>query len=435
MVISMKRQNSVVLQGLGEKVFVVLSLLYYTGALICHLPVDHPITQTIVPLLPFVIQSITIFLIIANRKRIVRIITREKLLWFLLILALASVFYSDEPMYTLYHASSAELQSGPGLGFLALFQASLFGVYFSTRYSLKKQLYLLAWVFGITVLLSIVLGLVLPRYGLMGASSMLTSQDKAHLGAWQGVYGHKNQLGSNMALSALFFLLFTSNSPRYRWIKWAGFILSVGLILLSTSKTSLVILLTIVALLPVYRALRWNYSLALPFLITVLFMAGVVAIVFMNNEETLLELLGRDATLTGRTGLWAAVLDKIWERPWLGYGYHAFWRGWDGESADVWRVEPWGPPHAHDGFLDVWLDLGLLGLSVFVLSFIYCYLRAVTWARLTKNAEGLWPLGYLTFMILSNLTESSFLREDIFWILYLAITLSMHNKAENLAET
>lgn len=422
--------HSVILQRLAEKVFVVLSLLFYSGALLGHLPVDHPISR-IIPALFFVIQAVTILLMIAQWKKVVRIIIREKLLWVLMSIALASVFYSDMPTLTLYREDGI---GGLGLGVLPLVQVTLFGVYFGTRYSLNKQLQLLAWMCGIAALLSIVLGLALPTYGVMGAGNILSSQDKVHAGAWQGVYIHKNTLGTTMTLSALVFFLFTTTSKKYRWVKWAGFSLSVGLILLSTSKASLVMLLTIVILFPLYRALRWNYTLAVPFFITVLLVAGSVATLFLGNAETILGSLGRDTTLTGRTTIWPAVLDKIWERPWLGYGYDTFWQGWEGESADVWSAEPIQVPHAHNGFLDLGLDVGLLGLSVFALSFITSWLRAVAWVRLTKNAEGLWPLGYLTFMILSNICESSLMRENTFWLLYVAITLSMHNRAENLAE-
>jgi len=429
----MKRQSSVILQRLAEKVFVVLSLLFYSGALRPHVPVESPIYR-IIPFLPFVISAVTIFLMIARRKRVVPIIIREKLLWVLMSIALASVFYSDVPMLTLYHTGDDENGGGLGVGVLTLVHITLFGVYFGTRYSLKKQLHLVTWMLGIIALLSLVLGLALPKYGVMGAGSVLTSQDKAHVGAWQGVFIDKNQLAINMALSALVFFIFTTISQKHRWVKWAGFSLSVGLILLSTSKTGLVIFLTIMTLLPFYRALRWNYTLAVPFFITVIIVGGGVVTLLLANAETVLGAFGRDITFTGRTGIWSAVLDKIWERPWLGYGYNVFWRGWEGESADIWRTTI-HIGHAHDGFLDLWLDLGLLGLSVFALSFITGCLRAVAWIRLTKNAEDLWPLAYLTFMILANITESSLMREDGLWLLYVAVTLSMHNRAENLAET
>ena len=57
-----------------------------------------------------------------------------------------------------------------------------------------------------------------------------------------------------------------------------------------------------------------------------------------------------------------------------------------------------------------------------MLSYLKAYLRAVTWLRLNKTTEGLWPILYLTFMSLCNFTESLFLEPNyIFWVLYTAI--------------
>ncbi len=370
----------------------------------------------------YVIQAGTFCLIFAWHRRIIRTVIQEKFLWFLVAIALASVFWSEETRATLGGSQN-------------LIRITLFGVYFAARYSLKDQLRLLAWAFGIGATLSLVFVLALPSYGVMGQGSIVTGEAITHAGAWQGIYGHKNILGRIMVLSAVVFLIFALSGRRYSWLAWVGFGLSVVLILGSTSKTSLIIFLTIMALLPFYRALRWSNTLAVPFFITVILVAGSVAMLLVSGAEDILGVFGRDITLTGRTDLWAAVLDKIWQRPWLGYGYGAFWRGWDGESADVWSVVRWEAPHSHNGFLDLWLDLGLLGLLAFTLSFIALCLRAVSWVRQTKTAEGLWPLAYLTFLLLANLTESSLLRQNSLWLLYVAVTLSIHNRNDNLVES
>lgn len=128
-----------------------------------------------------------------------------------------------------------------------------------------------------------------------------------------------------------------------------------------------------------------------------------------------------------------AVLEKIGERPWLSYGYGGFWLGLNGESADVWNAVKWQPPHSHNGFLDLWLDLGLLGLSIFAFSFMAACWRSVAWLRQNHTSEGLWPLAYLTFLLLANITESSLLRQNFLWILYVSITLSTYKNYENLA--
>jgi O-antigen ligase len=409
-----------------EKVFVIFSLVFFTGAIGVLMNGGTAPSSLQIDLISrlssYVIQAGTFCLIFAWHRRIIRTVIQEKFLWFLVAIALASVFWSEETRATLGGSQN-------------LIRITLFGVYFAARYSLKDQLRLLAWAFGIGATLSLVFVLALPSYGVMGQGSIVTGEAITHAGAWQGIYGHKNILGRIMVLSAVVFLIFALSGRRYSWLAWVGFGLSVVLILGSTSKTSLIIFLTIMALLPFYRALRWSNTLAVPFFITVILVAGSVAMLLVSGAEDILGVFGRDITLTGRTDLWAAVLDKIWQRPWLGYGYGAFWRGWDGESADVWSVVRWEAPHSHNGFLDLWLDLGLLGLLAFTLSFIALCLRAVSWVRQTKTAEGLWPLAYLTFLLLANLTESSLLRQNSLWLLYVAVTLSIHNRNDNLVES
>ena len=355
------------------------------------------------------ISLISILLIVIEYKKVIPIVIREKWLWMLWGIALASTFWSDVPVATLRSS-------------LFLVKITLFGVYFATRYSLKEQLRLLAVTFSIVVLLSIAIALALPSYGVMSLQ-----EGGVHAGAWRGIYMHKNGLGRMMVLSALVFLISTSSSRKYRWIAWAGFILSIAIVVLSTSKTSLAILLTLIVLLPFYKALRWSSSLAISFFIATILVGGSVAVLLLSNAEFILGAFGQDLTLTGRTDLWAAVLGKIGERPWLGYGYGGFWRSLEGESAEVLSIVRWAAPHSHNGFLDLWLDLGLLGLLAFALSFLAVCWRSVLCLRITKTSEGLLPLAYLTFLLLANLTESSLLRQNSLWILFTVVTFSTHN--------
>lgn len=392
-----------------EKGFCVLSLLFFTDAILPNL--NEISGMNIAPIklvLANGISLVSILLIVIGHKKVIPIVIREKWLWILLGIALASTFWSDVPGTTLR-----------GSVFLA--QITSFGVYFAARYSLKEQLRLLAATFSIVVLLSIAIALALPDYGVM------TSQEGGvHAGAWRGIYIHKNGLGRMMVLSALVFLLSTSSSPN-RWIAWSGFILSIAIIVLSTSKTALAILFTSIALLPFYKALRWRSSLAGCFAIVTVLVGGSVAVLLASNAEAILGVFGRDLTLTGRTDLWVAVLDKIGERPWLGYGYGGFWRSWEGESAQVLSTVRWAAPHSHNGFLDLWLDLGLLGLLTFALGFLAVCWRSVICLRLIRTSEGLLPIAYLTFLLLANLTESSLLRQNSLWILFTVITFSTHN--------
>jgi len=207
--------------------------------------------------------------------------------------------------------------------------------------------------------------------------------------------------------------------------------------------------LFIVALWLLYKAfkvLRRRRALAVSFYVLA-GLAGLVGVIvtvwLVANAESILSALGRDITLSGRTVLWSALLDNVRERPWLGYGYGAFWTGGTGASARVYNqlLNTGYGPHvsADNGILDLWLSLGLLGVLVFACGFVRVFLRAVRWVRLTKTIEGhwplaylvfleegLWPLAYLGFFLVYNLVESSILTYNtILWLLYVEASLSI----------
>ena len=396
-----------------EKAFAVVVLFLSTSALIQLLlypegveaggydPAEgNPVSQV----MWIGIYGITFLLILARRKQFILTATKARLLLFLVAIALLSVLWSTAPEVTVRRD-------------IALVGTTMIGLYLATRYSLNELLRLLAWAMGLAALLSLAFGLALPSYGIDNHSMG---------GDWQGIYGGgKNDLGRNMALSALVFLLLAFSARRYRWAAWAGLGLSVGVLLLSNSVTSMATLLIVAVLLIPYGAVRWRYTLAVPCFIMVLLAGGLAALWLGGNLESVLSSLGRDTTFTNRTEVWPVVIEMIQQRPWLGYGYGGFWVGWEGESAQVFHWTTHEFVHSHNGFLELWLNLGLLGLSTFVLGFLLAIRRAVSWARATKTAEGLWPLAFLTFTFLYNLTEVSILvRNNTFWILYVVVALS-----------
>jgi O-antigen ligase len=229
-----------------------------------------------------------------------------------------------------------------------------------------------------------------------------------------------------MVLAALAFFLFWS--WRRRWLYGLGLMLCLSLMLLSNSATALVSAAVMLLLWPVWRLLRWRYRMAIPFAIVITISSVSLATWLLAGVELeqATAAAGRSISLTGRVPLWDEVLTMIAQRPWLGYGYNSFWLGWNGPSALVWESVRWDPVHAHNGFLDLVLDLGVVGLGLFALSFIFSLPRAINAARWGADASALWPLYYLVFMLLYNMTESSILRQNnILWALYVATVLSL----------
>lgn len=325
--------------------------------------------------------------------------------WTLLLvgLALLSLLWSELP--------EVSLRRG-----LVLLSTSAFGVFLAARYSPPALLRVLAAVLGASALLSLFFALALPSMGVASG---------VHRGAWQGVYTQKNTLGIMMAVSTLVFLLAWRQASRRRWLLAIGASLSALLLVRSTSATSLVIVATVLVLLPLFRLLRSRHSLAVPTLIFAVLLMGGVATMALVNREAVLNALGRDPTLTGRTELWRSVLQEGSQRPWLGHGYSAFWMGAESPGVAIWRAVGWEAPNSHNGYLDLWLELGLVGLGLFALSLLMGGIRAIRLARSVDGAAALWPLVYLSAFVLYNMTEGIILSSStLLWVLYVASVAS-----------
>lgn len=397
-----------------EKRFTIFSLILFTGILNCtsyyngsregskelyfYSPLDR-----IVSLLTYLIFALTAFFIIARFKTVVRPAMRDPFLWILVGLSLTSFIWSDFP------------EVARKYGLLTLY-STLFGLYVSSRYNLKDQLTLIMWAMGISTMFSFLYSLALP-----GAAK----ETGMHAGAWRGPLIHKNTFARFAAFLTIPPLLVAMNKVKRRYIIWIIFAIAALLVQLSTSKTALLIFLILMMMFPLYNALRWSDSILIPILISVLLVGGSIAIWLVGNWEPFLFSLGRDPTLSGRTDIWNALLDKAWERPWLGYGFQTFWID-GGGSEYVWRAIRYKVGHAHNGFLNIIADLGFVGLFFFLASIAYTYYRAILHLRAGKSSADLWPIMYVTFFFMYNHSESTIIEPNsIFWILYVMVSLSL----------
>lgn len=397
-----------------EKRVAIFSLIFFTGLFYLESffydpdpkldasPAYNPF-YSIGTLLQYGIYVAALFLLVARWKSSIRAFLRDPLVWLLTGTAIISFLWSDFP--------DESLRKG-----ITTLQTTYFGLYLASRFSLKQQLQMLAWALGIVAVFSLLFTLAFPGAAIEAG---------ANAGAWRGPFAQKNPFARLMVLGALVFLLLALDGGRHRYLLWGGFGISVLLILLTGSKTALVLLMTLIVLLPLYKALGWRDTTVIPLVITVILVTGSIAVLVVGNWENILLGLGRDPTLSGRTQLWEMALEKIAERPWLGYGYQAFWR--DGGAATViWNAEGYRPPHAHQGFINITLDLGLIGLFLFVMILIVTYVRAIAWLRSGRTMIDLWPVSYVTFIFLYNQSENTIIANNsIFWVLLVAVSLSM----------
>ena len=350
------------------------------------------------------LHAISLGLVAVRGRGALAAVMRRPTLLALLALALVSTEWSAAPDITLRRA-------------FALLGTTAFGVFLAARFTPRALLRVVAAAMGLMAVLSLAFAVALPGYGV---------DQGIHQGAWQGVFTHKNILGKVMVVGSITFLLLRADLPRgRRWMATAGLGLCVFLLLMSTSKTALSVLLALFASAALFRLLRQRMDVAVMVFVGAVLVGGSVVALVATNWEALLAAMGKDPTLTGRIPMWEVLLRTVQERPWLGYGYNGFWLGESGPSAQPLKEIGWKTPSAHNGFLDVALQLGLVGLGLFLAGYVAAVRQSLAALRRTATPDGLWPLLMLAFMLLYNFTESVLLeKNNLNWALYVAAVCS-----------
>ncbi len=347
---------------------------------------------------------ITLCLLFLRWRKAISTFYQGKLIWLLLGFTILSVAWSFAPNMT-----SNRL--------IALSGTTLFSLYFSSRYTVKEQLEIIGWTLGIGAILSLIFAIALPAYGQMAG---------VHAGLWRGIYYNKNGLGKTMGIGTLVFVILAQRKDGWPWICWGLSALSFFLLIMSKASSPLVNLGVVMMAFFLLQVIRWQYALMVP-VITWITLAGVaIHAVMISNADMMAEMLGKDMTFSGRTDLWPLVIDKIQEQPWVGHGFGAFWNGLDGPSRYVWTAIDFAAPNAHNGYLDILLELGVVGLTLYALQFMVCLFNSLAYIRFDRTADGLWPALLLLYTILSNFTESGlYIQNNIFLMLQFSIFLSL----------
>jgi O-antigen ligase len=345
------------------------------------------------------IYLITAGLILLDLRKFLDLFWRHHLLWLFLALAFFSAFWSDNPGFTLRRC-------------LVLIASTCFGVYLASRYTLREILRMLCVAGALVAVVSYVLVWRRPEWGIASGATA---------GDWQGIFAQKNTLGRFMALQILagtFGIL--AEKRMWRWFCVISCLLFLPLLIMSKDGTAYISLPVLMGSLFLFHLARRRSLLKMVALLSTLAaVAGGMLFVVMEPKQLLL-MMGKDSTLTGRTEIWSMVWQKFLQSPWLGYGYSAFWLGKDGkQSASIAHALHWVVPHSHNGFLDVLVQVGVVGLALFFIGYAVFFRDALRCARASKTVLGLFPLSYLSFMLLFNLSEGSIIREEsIFWIFY-----------------
>ena len=382
----------------------LLLLLLFSNALIAPLLADpgDPGGSPILRLLWPPAYLATLSLIALSPVQVWRTALRA---WPVLLLAgltLVSAAWSLDPGVTLRRS-------------LAVVMTAVFGLWLAARFSWRDLIRLVALMFAVLAMGSFVAGALFPGFGVM---------HEIHVGAWRGLWWEKNTLGAMMAWASLAFCAAAASAPSAaeRRVWFAFVFLSLLLVLLSTSKTALLAAMIAVGGPAGIALARRGFGFAACAVFLLLIGLGGLIGVLLIGPGVILEALGRDATLTGRTEIWAVLTGQIAERPLTGYGYGVFWEVEGGPAFWVRQETAWPVPTAHNAWLETALALGLPG-AAFALLLVLAGL-GVAALRLFSGLSTYWALPFLTSWLVVSFSESNLLEQNgLVWLL-LSMTLA-----------
>lgn len=261
---------------------------------------------------------------------------------------------------------------------------------------------------------------------------------KKGLEMWTGLTTHKNTLGEVCMISGLYFtwdifnklgksrviidlfylamIMFLMNGPGYSSSTTAMVVLFIGLLIFFSFRLA-----------PKEEILLNRFIFTGGISLLFLLITMQIGITAFTGNRTLttvsLEIAGRDSTFTGRTDLWGDVLLDASKHPLKGVGYGSYWI--DNLANNLWDKYDWRPNQGHNGYVDVYVELGMIGL------FLLGGLLISTFHKIKKMIIDDFEFGHFfmalfVMIVIHNITESSFLRGDHhLWFFFLLISLTI----------
>jgi O-antigen ligase len=294
-------------------------------------------------------------------------------------IAMASTLWSSN--------SNATLTAGTALLFFTLAATMLVG--------LVRWDELLMGIAIACIIIGVLSLILIPIGGLM---------TEIHEGALRGPYGEKNRAGMVFAIGAVSCMAVAFQRRTPFWLLGVPFFLM--LLFLSQSGTSLLAAVLALSALSFGEILRGHPKRLVIGSWLGFIAAGGIAFIVLTNAETLLDLAGEDSTFTGRDRIWPSVMWRIQENLFLGQGYDAFWREGNTSMDWLWYEAGFEVFNAHNGWLEIMLGVGLLGLIPVAWMILRAVLASFAGLNLDNDARRM-ALPFIIMVIMMSLTESA----------------------------
>ena len=248
--------------------------------------------------------------------------------------------------------------------------------------------------------------------------------DWTGMGYYAGVGGDKNALGVICLISGLgsFYCFLgeymsTDRSRRVRQLIAHGSVLAMVLWLFqwANSATSFGCFIIGCALICLTKMRQLTLKpMAVHLLVLSIVFVSVYGIIVDTNSG-LAQVMGRNATLSGRTDLWQDLLQLAVD-PWFGAGFESFWLG--DRAKLLWAKYYWHPNQAHNGYLETYLALGWIGVGFLGFVMAWGYRNVISALRRDPEGAGI-NVAFFMVALIYNLTEAAFKGVHPVWIVFL----------------
>jgi O-antigen ligase len=384
--------------GRLDTVFAYLGLTVYCGAIGMPFRVlrDGGLpkpgeSDPVVAICQTLILGILTCIFISRWRRLLPLLRLMKPYLLIIALSMVSALWSDFPLLTARRTTTLAI-------------SLLFGVYVFQTFGLARLCRMFEGLAIALGVVSVIVYIVMPS---IGRDSSVEDYE-----AVRGVFAQKNLLGE-CSLYGFLCCAYRFTEQRRMITFMLPSLLLFGCIALSHSVSAMLIALILLCL-TVMSALRTRPITRMIYTYVIVSAGLVLLAIMIFSPDLIFAAIGRDSSLTGRVPLWASVLTIIAERPILGHGYAAFYNADSVNLQYLWLQFPWQPPGSHSGYLDMMVDLGIVGLLLYLWLFISVSIVALR-AQFAGTAPlARWVSFFVLITMLMNIDESPSMAASIF---------------------
>jgi exopolysaccharide production protein ExoQ len=278
---------------------------------------------------------------------------------------------------------------------------------------MQRSLQLLRYTLAFLICASLISSLVIPE-----AVHPATESDKALIGAWKGVFVHKNIAAAIAANAIIVFVFFFSR--RKNLFDAIMILISLAFLLGTRGKSAPAMMVAAIG-----AGFFYRYSLGFVQRRTVYVTANaalfvLLAVFVLLFQSQIADVLSNPDSFTGRVAVWDLVLRYIGDNPLTGAGYGSFWQ--IGELSPVNRITsiPWllHTQHSHNGYLEMLVTTGIPGFLFCLLAVVVApFVQFMNLDGSNANTKGM-LYAIWVFALLFNMMETQiFTRDKQIWLM------------------